>query len=553
MMRIEGDSLFIQTRTLRALVRRGVIVSLVNLATGKELIAVSDCADKTALSILYRAGEAVELTDRLWGKIDCRLISPTRAEFLLETWDGIGILAFSEDPQTGDLIVEPSVSTRRPGVRAVRWTLLGLCENLEFIGPLFQGARLPMGDKLLQDFRWNWPQYWEAALVMLQDHTSEGLWVHAQDTHSVYKALRVLDAQSLALETEAFGPIDHNRAAGSLAWRLNVYQGGWEVPAERYRQWLTDVYPLQAQRPAWTHDVRLALSWCPSEPDILQALAERIDPKKVIVHLSSWRTDGYDQNYPTYEADARAKEFIARGQELGFHVMPHFNALESDPIHPAHEMIRDFLYQDVETKRTQGWAWSRGPIAVPEGPTARLHNRDRNVMAKTHPGLQLWRHLLGQAIGRVAADLKLDAVFIDVTLVTGNLDQCLVENQTSTQGMRKLIQYVAELGPGLVVGGEGLNETTLDLSFAQAHLFKWGGTSLEDLERCSNCNINQFLFGRWCRTIGYSRLNGPPDEALRVLKAYANQGVMPTIIGRSAQDIRQKHPAVEAALNLAGL
>jgi len=67
-------------------------------------------------------------------------------------------------------------------------------------------------------------------------------------------------------------------------------------------------------------------------------------------------------------------------------------------------------------------------------------------------------------------DLSLDSVFIDVTLVSLNLYNSLVENTTSTEGMKMLIEHIGSLGKGLVVAGEGLNEITMQgQSFAQAH------------------------------------------------------------------------------------
>ena len=71
-----------------------------------------------------------------------------------------------------------------------------------------------------------------------------------------------------------------------------------------------------------------------------------------------------------------------------------------------------------------------------------MENRDKNVMIKVHPGLSMWRSILGENIAKAGTDLKLDSVFIDVTLVTQNLHNCLVESMTSTEGMKKLIEHI---------------------------------------------------------------------------------------------------------------
>ena len=97
---------------------------------------------------------------------------------------------------------------------------------------------------------------------------------------------------------------------------------------------------------------------------------------------------------------------------------------------------------------------------------------------------------------KAGTDLKLDSVFIDVTLVTQNLHNCLVESMTSTEGMKKLIEHIGSLNNGIVVGGEGLNEITMQgLSFAQAHLFKSWQTSIDGLERLADATLTTIFSG----------------------------------------------------------
>lgn len=558
MINVQGDTVRVQTKTLSATLRRGALVSLRRKSDGREMLALSTSVPATSLFVMYRYVEAMEVSDQPWGSIEAKAVGDRRAEFFLQGWDAVGVIGIEEDPDTGDLIIEPAVTTTRPGVRTVRWTLHGLNDEYDVVAPLFQGVRMKPSDTLLHNFRWSWPHAWEAGLVILQ-HKLGGFWVHAQDTRYRYKILRVLDAQTLAFETEAYGPADENKSCGGVAWRINVYDGDWTVPAARYRDWLWSACNLaapQARRPDWFHGIRLGMSWCRSDLAILEALSARLTehglkPAQVLIHLSHWRTDEYDQNYPTYEPSAQAKEFVKRARELGYHVMPHCNANDMDPTHETFPMMRDFVYRDVESKRVLGWAWIKEtgrPTPVPEGPMAQLSNRSRNVMMKVHPALPVWRHVLGQNILSAARTLDLDSVFIDVTLCNYNLHNCLVNNTTPAEGMQALIDYVASLGRGLTVGGEGLNELTLGLSFAQAHLFKGGHMSLEELERTGVCDINRFLFGRLCRTIGYSRLD--PEDGLRVLKVYANHGVIPTLIV-DAKRLAQKDAVVDETLKLA--
>jgi hypothetical protein len=200
-----------------------------------------------------------------------------------------------------------------------------------------------------------------------------------------------------------------------------------------------------------------------------------------------------------------------------------------------------------------GWSWVDGKVlGVPESNESRIHNRDKNVMVKIHPGLSMWRSILGENIHKASSDLDLDCVFIDVTLVTQNLHNCLVGSMTSTEGMKRLIEHIGLLGKGLVVGGEGLNEITMQgLSFAQAHLFKSWQDSIEGLERTGGCNLNQVLFGKLCRTIGYSGLSGKNKNEEMRMQVHLEHGGIPTITIDSANDISNPNVAVKRMLDLA--
>jgi hypothetical protein len=292
----------------------------------------------------------------------------------------------------------------------------------------------------------------------------------------------------------------------------------------------------------------MAISWCPGDVAILNSLAEKVDPKKVLIHFSNWRTDAYDENYPTYMASERAAAFLVRAHELGFHVMPHFNLLETDPNHAVYAQVRDFQYRDIETKKLYGWSWVNGrAIGVPESNASRLDHRREKVMVKIHPGLSAWRSLLCSRIQAAARQHKLKDVFVDVALNTFNLHNCLVENMTSTEGVHRLIHQIA--GLGVSVGAEGLNETFFQgLSFAQVHLFRNPRSTMEGLERTGGCPLNHFLFGRLCRSFGYSGLGGRnADEELRARIHEAN-GALPTITIRSAAEIANPTAAVKRAL-----
>ncbi|MBM3879704.1 MAG: hypothetical protein FJ387_08290 [Verrucomicrobia bacterium] len=557
-VRVDGDRVLVETHTLSAELSQGFVVSLRSKLTGQVFIGPKAAPGGAPLELVYRGDDIVRVDSSKFGSITVHALSPQRAEMIFHSWDGDGVLAIGADPETGDLLVEPSAFSSRPGVRACRWHLAGLPPELELVAPFFQGVRLKLDDPLIRNTHWDWPLYWEAGLVILQGRGG-GLWVHTQDPRYHYKAIQVgtgTDPFRLGFDSEAYGPIDQNLSAGGLTWRLNVFGGDWTVPAEQYRRWLWQAYGLQADedaRPPWTRQIGFAVCWCPGQPALLEALARRLDPRRVLIHFPDWRTDPYDENYPAYVASESAKQFVAKGQALGFRVMPHFNAVDMDPTHPAYAYLRDFQYRGIDRQDLRGWSWYQGRgLGVPESNASRRENRDKKVMVKIHPGLGLWRSILGRNILAAVQDLSLEAVFTDVTLVSHNLHNCWVEGMTATEGMNRLIRHVGTLGPGLVVGGEGLNEITMQgQAFAQAHLFKSWHQSVAGLERTGGCDLNQRLFGRLCRTIGYAGLGGRDEnEALRS-RIHLEHGAIPTVTLRSARDLENPNATLEQLLDLA--
>ncbi|GEM_PF-316952 len=556
-VKVTDNKIVIDTKSLSAAIEKGIITSLKDKKTGEEFIEKPDTSNFRALQLLYRNNELININEEKFGSTITRQLSDKKAEIIFNSWEGDGVLSVSVDDLTGDLLIEPSAYSSRPGVMACRWNISGIKPALELVAPLFQGIKLKLDDPLIKNNRWKWPSDWEAGMAILQSKDG-GFWIHARDTRYRFKALQTgtsSDAFVIGLESEAYGPLDDNLSAGGICWRINTYRGDWKVPAEKYRQWYWQAYNLEAEeskRQPWINDVKFAVSWCPGKPEILDALAKRISPKKVLLHFSDWRTDGYDENYPDYFASESAKVFIKKGNEMGFHVMPHFNSIDMDPSNPVYAQVRDFPYRSVETKQLQGWSWYNGKvIGVPESNLNRLNNRDKKVMVKIHPGLSMWRSILGERILSASDSLMLNTVFIDVTLCIWNIHNCIVETMAPTEGMNKLIRHVSELGKGLAVGGEGLNEITAQgLSFAQVHLFKSWQSSTAGLERAGKCNLNEILFGKLCKTFGYSSLGGrTKDEELR-MQIHLDHGAVPTVTIRSADEITNPNPAVKKMLEL---
>ena len=288
------------------------------------------------------------------------------------------------------------------------------------------------------------------------------------------------------------------------------------------------------------NDVKLGVSWCPTDIAILDELSKKVDPKKVLLHLPQWRVHKYDTCYPDFTPSEKFKEFMEYGRKLGFHCMPHSNSVDMDPSMPEYKYLGDFKYRSIDGGRLLGWGWENGhAIGVPSSNKALDESRDKLVMVKIHPGLQMWRTMLAERIKMALDQLNnmTDTVFIDVTLCSYNLDNALVDNITTIEGMKLIIKQIQAINGGLAVGGEGLNEITMqNQTFAQAHLFDSHQGTAEHLARCGGCDLNTFLFSRLCKTIGYSGLSGDNEAHILRERIHEEHGAIPTItLGRAEQ------------------
>ena len=182
---------------------------------------------------------------------------------------------------------------------------LPVSPDLRLVAPLFQGVNLELADPLINNSHWGWPVSWEAALLILQGKT-DGFWIHVQDTQFRPKGVQIgtkSAANVVGLDTEAFGPHDTNLAAGGLIWRVNVHGSDWQAPAGRYRDWYYQAFNLEPRvnaRKEWTHDIHLAGCWLDTNPDVLDALAQKIEPKKVLLHLAQRATTATTRTTPLH-------------------------------------------------------------------------------------------------------------------------------------------------------------------------------------------------------------------------------------------------------------
>ena len=560
MIKVVENRIDVNTRTMTARLVDGWLVSIKSKETGEEFIAGAARGGGSALELIYAKNEAVPVSSGQMLSYKMFQINDTMAEIRYHNWDADGIVLLSEDAETGDLLIEPSAYSSRAGVRSVRYNLRGLRHDMKLVAPLWQGLRTEFDNPSFAGRRAPWPITWEAGLVIAEG-AGGGVWAHTRDTEYRFKTLTIGapdDPFGFGLESDNYGPIADQISAGGLVWRINVFKGDWHTPAAVYRDWLWDAFSLakeEALRPEWFGKVAFGVSWCPSDIKLLEALAEKIDPRKVVLHHPNWRKFGYDEDYPYFVPSDEGRAFVARCHELGFNVMPHCSSMEIDPSLPEFHYLDDFAVRDLETGRRLGWSWvdSNASMGVPGSDIALRTHKINKVMIKIHTAFPTWHSVLRERIREAVDELDLENVFIDVSLCLYNAQRGLVNNTPTTQGFLQEIRHLQAIGRGgrpLYIGAEGLNEITMrGVSFAQVHLFNRtdGQTQLGT----GKCDLNRFMFGKLVRAFGYAQLSGADEDSAIFMQSHVDHGAVPTVTVRSAGEILNPNAAVAKMIKLA--
>jgi hypothetical protein len=109
-IRVEGTSVLVETRTLVARFDRGAPVELKRRADDRVLLE-SEPDPASPLQLIYPGQEAVALSGELGDQAVFLPLNDRCAGIRLTEWNGDGVLVVSEDLEAGDLVVEPSGCT----------------------------------------------------------------------------------------------------------------------------------------------------------------------------------------------------------------------------------------------------------------------------------------------------------------------------------------------------------------------------------------------------------------------------------------------------------
>jgi hypothetical protein len=357
------------------------------------------------------------------------------------------------DRKTQDILVILTGSASVNGVTGLSWGMRGLDLTAgRLIIPAFGGCALD--DKSMpESLTLGYPSQWEANCVIWEGKQG-GFVVYSRDNQGYFKKLHIKRRGSYAdivFETEAAAPWPNQGEVPDMMWRINCFQGDWSVAAGGYKglmNFLRPPVPLATGR-LWAASVRTVKTVGTEklDPEELATLAKASDPTKTLLRIANWRKSPPGENYPDYEMNEAAREYIRKAHELGFRVMLPMHLMACTSTNEQYQRFKKLQMRDPRNMEPIGNLWN-----------------ERSTNAKRFAFISLaspgWRTFLVDTVLELVKDLQIDAIEFEGIRDVGNDGNGSVNKKSALDGYLKLHEQLLTAAPSLVTGADAITEWT---------------------------------------------------------------------------------------------
>ena len=509
----EQGEIFAETDQYRVRFRDGVLVHFHNKLTQETYtLPLRDNSNKqSGISVQYeeRGKAKKEFINDSWGSwgIESKRLAPLAVEIAYHS--DIYRLAktvrirIGIDADTGDLVIQQHGISKH--TVSVMWGCGYLDkQQVDVILPANGGeiidAAIETGSR-----EFKYPERWSAQLAILQGRDG-GFFVRSMDTTFQFKDFHyVWGAEHFGISFETYNPAPfwEKNEITSVEWRLNAYQGDWQVPALYYRDWMEATFqPMQP--PAWVKELELVV-YLNLRVDVLQELAEHVNPSTTLIYLLGWQRNDH-MNFPTPRSEFG--NFLEAAHAYGFRVMPYTNVVSMSPDDPLYPEFEKFHLRHPFNGEKLGYGWND-----PSYPDS---------VAYINPASKAFRKYTVAQHKKVYEAYPIDGFHLDINTLFRNDSNGLVDGLTFPEGNILMHQELREAMPGIVFGGEGVHEGTFfNTNLAQRGIYR----------NKQPHPISSFLFSPWTIPYGFHVPNpdGEPELYRPFQEAYIVWGVLPTI------------------------
>lgn len=440
---------------------------------------------------------------------------------------------------TNGVKVKIKTTAPRP-IWLVEWKLNGFDFD-EVLVPALGGQsisnEMPQGKTL----SYKYPFWWNSQFVIGKTKNG-GLIFRSEDKSNDLKLLRVGNTKKnfeITFGHEAAAPLNSN----SLEYEFFVepFEGDWKNGVDIHKNWMKENFNLieyknHSHFPNWMNDINFILELWGARKTMrshhtFEQMIERIkkwqelhNPEETLLYLPGFANNGVDSLAPNYDPSKQCggpekfKKLVDTAHELGYKVMIHTNILAMTFVHPLYEEFQKFTTTDP-WGRELTWGLDIDGDWLPEP-----------FFAYMNPGYKEWGNLMTKILGDLINEYKLDAVFVDQTLLAFNNDR----GPNFIQGMHDHIKRLQEEFPSVLFAGEGINERVLPrLPVVQIH----GIDSIAEVHGMDDRvqwrkvhPISSYLFGDYTKFMAHLLTKHTSDPMFKLQEeSYAKLNVIPSL------------------------
>ncbi len=518
----EAGNVLAETDRYVARFENGVLMHFHNKLTQETytLPSQNDSNEQSGISIQYNEGEYGRdiLIDEHWEVVESKRLTPLSVEVAYYSdyrVDKTVRIRISIDADTGDLVIQQHGTSER--VVSIMWGCGYLnTQQLDVIVPGNGGEIIDAATKF-NNRGFEYPKGWEAQLAILQGEYG-GFFVRSTDTTFRFKSVgyrRAVKHFGMRFQTDNPAPFGEKKEITSVEWRLNTYQGDWQVPALYYRDWMETTFQPRQPR-AWVKDIELVVNLTNLKQDkqgILRLLAAYVDPSTTLIHLNGWEGPGWGE--PDYIPLPEFGAFLEAAHSYGFRVMPRVNFIGCSPNHPLYPEFEKHQFRHPIRGHKLGYELNNPTYDSPA--------------AYINPASKEFRNYLVAQLKTLYETYPIDAFHLDINHFIVNDANGLIDGLTPAEGNMLLHQELAAAMPSVVFGGESLHEvTSVHVDLAMRWFIPEGAQPHP---------ISSFLFSP--STIPYAHTSvpnpdnpdadGQPERNQAIKEAYIVWNVLPTI------------------------
>ena len=412
------------------------------------------------------AEEEWRVGETLFGTTDRRInhliavekISPIAVKITYQEHGGTHHLVIGIDSKTGDLLIQQIGVHPAGGAEQVFWGFKNLLHaSVDIILPAMGGIIINEGNREHPTYRY--PGNWEAQLAIFQGSRG-GFFVRADDTQFRFKEMLCESKGEqfrISFSTIAFAPFEQRQHLASPTWRLNAYQGDWQVPARLYRNWMHAAFPLNRNASAWVNDIECVIKYhheLDLEFEMLGRVNQLIDPSKTLIYIYSWHEDEGDPPHRRDGFKTNLGDFVKKAHRYGFKVMFHTSISHIQVDDPIYEVFAKYHVRDPRTGEKEGYKLNDPTYDTPA--------------ATINPASNEFRRMLVDELKYVWDTYSFDAVHLDFSISVANDKNGRIDGLTMAEGTILLHQEIRDAIPGIVISGESLTELSVPYEdFAQ--------------------------------------------------------------------------------------